>query len=239
MGQARRGGQARPETTPALRCRRIALGRIGPPRAPCAGAISAQTLPLILVRSPHAPGTPPHLPPSSPAPRSDHEAADRCGGHPGEAAQILRARELEEVRRDLDAPAQGRAGTGRGKSAALQEDRAALAEAADSEEPRAFADNEYALGITHRATRITDRFGRPRSGASLEARRDVDHRRFLPNSSGWDRRPRLRRLLVRPEDILAAVRTPRCFSGAVVPGICGQRRAPSPPTCRNWSICGR
>ena len=138
---------------------------------------------------------------------------------PEEAARDLRARELDDLRRDLERAAQAEREIAE-EIATLQEDRAALAEALIEATTR-IRDNE---------ARSEDLTGRLESLIASEAaiRRSLEARRgvimeVLAALQRMGRRPPPA-VLVRPEDILSAVRTSMLL-GAVVPELRAETEA--------------
>ncbi len=136
-----------------------------------------------------------------------------------EAARDLRARELEEVRRDLERAAQAERELAE-EIATLQDDRAALAEALIEATTR-IRDNEASSeDLTGRLESLIASEAAIRR--SLEARRGVIME-VLAALQRMGRRPPPA-VLVRPEDILSAVRTSMLL-GAVVPELRAETEA--------------
>jgi len=160
----------------------------------------------------------PVLPLSTPALAQEDEASEPVMA-PGEAAHDLRARELEEVRRDLERAAQAEQELAE-EIAALQEDRAALAEALIEATTRIRDNETRSEALTERLESLIASEAAIRR--SLEARRDVIIE-VLAALQRMGRRPPPA-VLVRPEDILAAVRTSMLL-GAVVPELRAETRA--------------
>ena len=145
----------------------------------------------------------------------DDNAQDRLD----EATRDLRARELEDVRRELERAAQAERELAE-EIATLQEDRAALAEALIEATTR-IRDNEA------RSEELTGRLetliaSEAAIRRSLEARRGVIME-VLAALQRMGRRPPPA-VLVRPEDILSAVRTSMLL-GAVVPELRAETEA--------------
>lgn len=223
-GQGKAGGQGKAVQGKAVQgkaetTRRSDAGASARARA-CAAQFLLKPFALILVLlATTAPGTPPHLPLSSPALAQDNEAAEPVTEAPGEAARDLRARELEEVRRDLERAAQAEQELAE-EIATLQKDRAALAEALIEATTRIRDNEARSETLTGRLESLIASEAAIRR--SLEARRDVIIE-VLAALQRMGRRPPPA-VLVRPEDILAAVRTSMLL-GAVVPELRAETRA--------------
>lgn len=136
-----------------------------------------------------------------------------------EAARDLRARELEDVRRELERAAQAEQELAE-EIATLQDDRAALAEALVEATTRIRDNEERSEDLTGRLESLIASEAAIRR--SLEARRGVIME-VLAALQRMGRRPPPA-VLVRPEDILSAVRTSMLL-GAVVPELRAETQA--------------
>ncbi len=161
----------------------------------------------------------PSISPVSSASAQEADATDAPSDGIDEAARDQRARELEEVRRELERAAEAERALAE-EIAALQDDRAALAEALIEATTRIRDNEERSEELTGRLESLIASEAAIRR--SLQARRGVIVE-VLAALQRMGRRPPPA-VLVRPEDILTAVRTSMLL-GAVVPELRAETQA--------------